>query len=118
MSIFTCYKHVNPFSGKGERDVVAIGAENLQAASSDVFVGLELQLLWNGDLDVSLAGHLGPVGDAGEDVILREARISLEDVCHALAGGEEIQDEGHPDPMSADARLSETYVRVNRDAGQ
>jgi hypothetical protein len=66
-----------------------------------------------GDLDVTLARHLGAVGDAGADVGVLDPGIILQQLFDRGARSEEVEDEGHPESVSLG--LAKTNRRINGD---
>src|SRR5258708_1016767 len=69
-------------------------------------------------LDVALARHFRPVGDAGADVGLVDTWIAAQDFLGAHSVRKQVENQGYPDSVPADARLSEAHVRVDRYAGK
>jgi hypothetical protein len=53
-----------------------------------------------------LTRHLSGVRHARTDVVGFESGVLLEDLFDRQAIGEEVDDEGYPDPMAANARLA------------
>src|SRR6516164_6836878 len=64
------------------------------------------------------ARHLGSVGDAGADVILFQPGILAENLVGRHSAGEQIQNQRHPNSMTADARLAKTNLRADPDSGE
>jgi hypothetical protein len=70
------------------------------------------------DVDIPFTGHLGAVGDARKDIRVVETRIILEDFAMTPTGGEQIKDQGNPNPVPPDTRLAEANARSDRNARQ
>src|ERR1700690_2513732 len=69
-------------------------------------------------LYVALSRHFRPVGDAGADVGLVEARVVAQDFFAAHPTREQIENQRHPDPGPPNAGLPEAHLRGDRDAGK
>jgi len=98
-------------------DIVAAIREQFSATFPQVFVQLDITSSTL-DRDVALSRHLGAVGDASADVFVLEPRIIREYLVDRPTTGEEVEDQGDPDPVSFDARFAEADVRVDRDSGE
>ena len=112
-------------------ELVGKNDTSLQLEAPDALRGRVMSLytlVWGGvfpsllarerNLYVSLTCHLRPVSDAGQDIGLVEARVLVQDLWNRPPGGEKIQNQGHPDPVSANARLPEAHLRVDGDPRQ
>lgn len=55
------------------------------------------------------------VAQAGSDVLGLEVRVFLEDLLLPFARREKIQNVGHPDPQTADARATSALIRIEGD---
>ncbi len=65
------------------------------------------------EINVALPRHLGTVGDAGEHVWLGELRLLVDDVPDGHAIGEEIENQGDPDPVTSDTGLAEADLGID-----
>src|SRR6266542_1377886 len=68
------------------------------------------------NLEIAFSRHLGPIGDAGQDVGLFQPRILLEDVLRRPSARQEVQDQGNPNTMSPNTRLPEANVWIDGDS--
>ena len=95
---------------------IVVADEPLQhiAVASDASHGSRRRLQRHGD--VAFAGHLRAVGDACLNVGFRQAGIVLQNFRSRGAACEQIEDEGNPNAMPADARLAEATLRIDPDA--
>ena len=67
---------------------------------------------------VTFAGHLGAIRDTGQNVRFFDARILFEKLLDRPPAGQEVEHQGDPDTVSADAGLAEADVGSDRDAGE
>jgi hypothetical protein len=59
---------------------------------------------------------LGAIGDAGADVGFLDARIVVEDLGDRRTLGQQAEDQGDPDAVTAHAGLASADLGVDRDA--
>src|SRR6266700_4577289 len=66
------------------------------------------------DLKIALACHHCSIGDTGQDIGFLQARILIKDVMDCPATRQKVQNERHPDAMSANTRLAKADVWINK----
>jgi hypothetical protein len=63
-----------------------------------------------------LVRQMAGVGQTGEDILVREARVISKNVGFRFSRGQQVEDELHRQPRAADHRLSSQNLGINYDA--
>lgn len=69
--------------------------------------------LGSGNFYVTVPGHFGAIGNAGEDIFLLKAWVLLEDFMNGHPAGKDIKNQGNPDSMPFDTGFAEADVGVD-----
>ena len=83
-------------------DIVAGLQEQVDSLASEIFVKLEPQAgrsTLERNLHKPFTAHFGAIGHTSQDVLAGKLWILFEYLLHRHAQREQVQDQGHPDPM-------------------